>query len=285
MRRFSTRQSLRVALGLGLALATTGCFLVQLLVVDAPWPHWYPAASKVWKPFESPDLPLRFEAPKNIGWYSGDAAGLRGQKWAMRGRQYGVHVIYAQYGERFYSIEFSFHLFPGRYPLVDPERVREVCAGIGDIEVVRKFLQEVLYRGTVRVRGENRVVIPGQSQILVPKGETRIIRRPIQVHDYGLERIGPYHARRVVAEAVKVEWGFHGGEKAGWTIPLWRSGVFLIVLDPSHLLVVEGRFDPEASEEEREEIFPRIARSVRWGREQGSRIGPDSSKSLRAASP
>jgi hypothetical protein len=185
-----------------------------------------------WVRADHPELPLSFDTPAHTAMQSARDFSL-GALRRKDGRRGSIALFGVRPIERpkftFHALEIAFFWVTNANEGVTPEALDGLTASIEDAESVRAFLRGVLYAG----------------------------RDGIELEDRGPELIDGLPARRLGVTAVLAA-GTANERRA-------RGEAVVVPVPPGAALIVVARFDERSAPWERQQLFPRILRSLRIG--------------------
>jgi hypothetical protein len=189
-----------------------------------------------WERVQHPLLPIWFEAPPGTTHQSAAVFSLASPWLDARGRAdfwlFGVRTV-SEGGHAYKALELAFVWLTEALVGVEPESLARLPERIGDARAVESLLRAALYA-----------------------------RREVELRDLGRDAVGARPARRF-GIAVASAPGTRDARRVE------GEGVLIPVSETAALAVI-ARFDPEATDEERERVFPRILRSIRIGEDEAA---------------
>lgn len=206
---------------------------LALLIAAAPaWADDDPRGP--WRRVQHPALPIWFDAPPGTTHQSSGVFSLANPWLDARGRPdfwlFGVRTV-SDGGHAYKALELAFVWLTEAFAGVEPDSLAALPARLGDARAVDALLRAALYPG-----------------------------RDVELRDLGRDVVGARPARRfgvtlAIARGTRDERSVLG---EGALIPVSNTAALAVI----------ARFDAEATNEERERIFPRILRSIRIGEDE-----------------
>jgi hypothetical protein len=207
--------------------------LVAILLLAATAPVALAAADEPepWQRVRHPSLPIWFDVPPGTTHQRAAVFSLASPWLDARGRPdfslFGVRAV-SEGGHAYKALELAFVWLTDALAGVEAEALAELPGRMGDRAAVEELLRGALYAG-----------------------------RDVELRDLGRDLVGARPARRFAVE-VTIARGTRDERRID-------GECAVIPVSDSAALVVVARFDPAATEDERERTFPRILRSVRIG--------------------
>lgn len=184
-----------------------------------------------WVQIQHPEHPLWVELPPETTFQRTSVFSLASPRLDDQRRAqfslFGVRAV-REDGNAYKALQVAFVWITPDFAGADAESLRALPARIGDAEAVFAFLQATLYVGM-----------------------------DVRLEDRGRDHVGGRAVRRAKVR-VAVARGTRDEREVG-------GEVALVPAAEDAALAVVARFDGEATEDERERVFPRILRSIRLG--------------------
>jgi len=198
-----------------------------------------------WVRLQHPEHPLWLELPPDTTFQRTSVFSLASPRLDDQSRApfslFGVRAVRSE-ENAYKALQVAFVWITAQFAGADADALRALPARIGDVGAVEAFLRATLYSGVAA-----------------------------ELEDRGRDLVGGRAVRRV-AVRVRVAGGTRDEREIG-------GEVALVPAAQDAALAVIVRFDREATDDERERVFPRILRSIRLGEE-----GDDAPLDARSAS-
>lgn len=193
-------------------------------------------SARAWQRVQHPTLPIWFEAPPGTTHQNAAVFSLATPWLDAQGRPdfslFGVRAV-AEGGHAYKALEVAFVWLTDALAGVEPESLANLPARLGDAEAVEALVRGALYAG-----------------------------RDVELRDLGRDVVGARPARRF-GVVVTVARGTRDERQI-------RGEGALIPISATAALAVIARFDAEATDDERERVFPRILDSIRIGEDEAA---------------